>query len=353
MKGDAKAFTLGIMHWHRHHNQRSLPWKSETGAYRIWLSEILLQQTRIAQGLPYYLKFIEAYPTVEDLAASTDDAAFKLWEGLGYYARCRNMLATARQVAGELGGRFPDTYEGLLRLKGVGPSTAAAVASFAYGLPHAVVDGNVYRVLARYFGIRTPIDSNEGKKLFQALADRVLDRSDPGGFNQGIMDHGSTVCTPVAPRCGDCPVSAGCVALAEGLIGLLPVKAKRTAVRTRHLHYLILHHDGHIWIRRRGVGDIWAGLYEPFLVESDARLYSDDLRDRPEYQALGIPAQPENTGSLRQRLTHQLIETGFFEVQATAQPTVPEDGIWVPHGDLRDYPFPRTLVAFFEKKGYF
>jgi len=341
------------MLWHSRDNTRSLPWKAETAPYKIWLSEIILQQTRAAQGLPYYLKFASAYPTVQDLAAAVDDEAFKLWEGLGYYARCRNMLATARQIVADYGGQFPETYEGLLGLKGIGPYTAAALASFAYGLPHAVVDGNVYRVLARYFGITTATDGTEGKKLFQKLADSVLDRTDPAGFNQAVMDLGATVCTPALPKCDACPVAVGCIARAEGLTGLLPVRSKKAAVRTRYFHYLILHHDGNIWLSLRKGKDIWRGLYEPMLIETDSRMDTPALAGHEAFGALGISEQPDYEGTLAQRLTHQLIESEFFSLQATKKPLTPADGVWVPMERLKDYPYPRTLAIFFEKKGYF
>ncbi len=346
------AFTKNLMHWHRTANRRSLPWKGEKNPYKIWLSEIILQQTRAEQGLPYYQKFVAAYPTVQALAAATDDEAFKLWEGLGYYSRCRNLLATARKVSGEHGGRFPNTHEGLLALKGVGPYTAAAIASFAFGLPHAVVDGNVYRVLARYFGIETPTDGTEGKKLFQSLADNVLDRADPGGFNQAMMDHGATICTPAAPKCGECPVAEDCVARREGLIELLPVRAKKAAVRPRYFHYLLIQFEGKVWIRRREQ-DIWRGLYEPLLIEAGSKLERKDIQTIEGFRASGIEGLLEYEGELSQRLTHQLIYARFFSVYADALPNLPPEGLWVPLSALKDYAFPRSLSRFFQEKGYF
>lgn len=351
--GGKKAFTRQLMHWHFHGNGRSLPWKGEKDPYKIWLSEIILQQTRAGQGLPYYLKFIAAYPTVQDLAAAKDDEAFKLWEGLGYYARCRNMLAAARQIVGEHGGRIPDSYKGLLQLKGIGPYTAAAIASFAFGLPHAVVDGNVYRVLARYFGITTPTDGTEGKKRFQSLADDVLDRDAPGHFNQAMMDHGATICTPVAPKCGICPVAEGCIARRDGLIELLPVRAKKVAVRTRYFHYLLLHHEEKLWIHQRAEKDVWRGLYEPFLIESDAALDRKELQRHADFSALSLDIAPDYEGELSQRLTHQLIHTRFFSLHLKSAQVHPRSGAWVPVTQLKDYAFPRTLVTFFQKKGYF
>lgn len=352
VQGNKQAFTGWLMNWHRHHNTRVLPWKGETDPYKIWLSEIILQQTRAEQGLPYYLKFIAAYPTIQDLAVSTDDEAFRLWQGLGYYARCRNMLTTARQVASEHAGHFPDTYEGLLNLKGIGPYTAAAIASFAFGLPHAVVDGNVYRVLARYFGITSPTDGTEGKKLFQQLADAVLDRTDPGGFNQAMMDHGATICKPVLPNCSICPIAGGCVARVKGLVELLPVRSKKPKVLTRYFHYIIIHYNDHIWLRLRRGKDIWKGLYEPLLIETDMQLDRKSLTKYESFIESGIEELPEFEGSLSQRLTHRIIESRFFSVHTQKRPLLPSDGIWVPLQRVKEYPLPKTLVLFFEKKKY-
>ncbi len=349
-----QEFRQRLMDWHRNQNQRDLPWKGEKDPYKIWLSEIILQQTRAAQGLPYYLRFTEAYPTVRELAAAPDDEAFKLWEGLGYYSRCRNMLAAARQIVNEHGGSFPDSYDSIINLKGVGPYTAAAIASFAFGLPHAVVDGNVYRVLARYFGITTPTDSTEGKKQFQRLADEVLDRDDPGGFNQAMMDHGATICLPAAPKCNECPVAHGCVARAEGLINLLPVREKKVAVKTRYFNYLLLHFEDKLWIHRRDEKDIWRGLYEPLLIETDHQMDSKTLQENEAYKALELKGAIDYEGELQQRLTHQIIRARFFKVELTsAPPALITEGSWVSLTQLQSFAFPSVLNTLFQKKNYF
>ena len=348
-------FTKQLMQWHYTANQRSLPWKGEKDPYRIWLSEIILQQTRAEQGLPYYNRFIENYPTVKQLANAADEAAFLLWQGLGYYNRCKNMLSTARQIVQERDGVFPDTYEGLLALKGIGPYTAAAIGSFAYGLPLAVVDGNVNRVLSRFFGIDTPFDTTEGKKLFQQLANELLDTNDSAAYNQAIMDLGATVCTPAAPRCGECPLQKECFAFNRNAIAYLPVKSKKQAVRVRYFHYLVLRFEDKIWIQRRGEKDIWQNLYQPLLIESDAELDSRQLQEEPSFRELGITAQPEYEGKLTQRLTHQLIETRFFTIDII-KPELTDrlpDGKWISLAKLKTYAFPKTLVSFFEKKDYF
>ena len=351
---DQRIFTERMMHWHGTANTRSLPWKGERDPYKIWLSEIILQQTRAGQGTPYYLKFIEAYPTVRQLANTTDDAAFRLWQGLGYYNRCRNMLATARQIVQERDGVFPDTYEGIIALKGIGPYTAAAIASFAYGLPHAVVDGNVVRVLARCFGIEQPFDTTEGKKVFQQLADDLLERNASADYNQAIMDLGATVCTPAAPRCDDCPLNKICFAYRENLIAFLPVRSKKALVRSRYFHYILLLHEDKIWLHQRQAKDIWQALYEPYLIESNEALDRQGLYLTEGWQRLHITEVPEYEGSLTQRLTHQLIETRFFSVRVSGKPLIPDDsGIWTDVKNLKKYAFPKTLVSFFEKKGYF
>jgi len=334
---------------------RSLPWKEEKDAYKIWLSEIILQQTRAQQGLPYYLKFVEAYPSVKKLARAEEESVYRLWQGLGYYNRCKNMLATARYIAEELGGKFPKEYEGILALKGIGPYTAAAIASFAYGLPYAVVDGNVYRVLSRYFGIDTPIDSTEGKRVFAELADELLDKSDSGGYNQAIMDLGATVCTPQNPNCGECPVQKHCVAYKQGLIGELPVKSKKLKVRKRYFHYILLHAADTLWIHKRSAGDIWENLHEPLLVEHTSQLDSKELQKQEAYLLLPIGKQVLTfEGSLSQKLTHQTVESRFFSLHLDKAIQMPENaGKWVKIKELKKYAFPKTVLSFLEKKLYF
>ncbi|TAG08743.1 MAG: A/G-specific adenine glycosylase [Sphingobacteriia bacterium] len=261
-------FSSSLIQWNEQHNRRKMPWKGEKDPYKIWLSEIILQQTRVEQGLAYYESFIAAYPTILQLAAAKDEIVFKLWEGLGYYSRCRNLLTTARYIAFELGGVFPAQYEDLLQLKGVGPYTAAAIASFAYGLPHAVVDGNVYRVIARYFGIDLATDTTAGKKYFNELAQQLLFIKDPGKYNQAIMDFGATVCKPAAPACSTCILNKSCTALANGTVNALPVKSKTIQRKKRYLYYFIFQQAGFTAISQRMQKDIWHSLHEFYLMES-------------------------------------------------------------------------------------
>ncbi|HEY9177595.1 MAG TPA: A/G-specific adenine glycosylase [Flavipsychrobacter sp.] len=354
-KAQQQYFTRQLMHWHATHNDRSLPWKEEKDPYKIWLSEIILQQTRAQQGLPYYLKFTEAYPTVTDLSAAGDEEVFRLWQGLGYYNRCRNMLATARYIVTGLRGKFPDSYEAILSLKGIGPYTAAAIASFAYGLPHAVVDGNVYRVLSRYFGIDTPIDSTQGKKEFTELANQLLDKTNSAGYNQAIMDLGATVCKPASPDCGNCPLQRKCFAYEQGLISDLPVKNKKLTIRTRFFHYILFINDQKLWIHKRTGNDIWQNLHEPYLVEDERALSTDELVQHQQLKPFGLkPPALKYAGKLSQRLTHRLIETHFYTCEvATPTGVLRADGYWVPAGQLDKYAFPKTVISFFEKNVYF
>ena len=251
-------FSETILSWYASYG-RDLPWRRTRDPYPIWLSEIILQQTRIAQGQAYWERFMERFPTVEALAQAGEDEVLRLWQGLGYYSRARNLHAAARQVA-EL-GHFPDTLDGIKALKGVGDYTAAAIGSIAFGLPAAVVDGNVYRVLARHYGIATPVGSTAAKKEFSALAQSLLPTDRPGDFNQGMMDFGALQCTPVAPLCPLCPLAGSCAALAAGAVDRLPVKEKGAAVQERRFDYVYVRFRGRTAIRKRGTGDIWAGLY--------------------------------------------------------------------------------------------
>lgn len=353
-KARKSYFTKRLMDWHETENNRSLPWKEEKDPYKIWLSEIILQQTRSEQGLPYYLGFTKTYPAIQDIAAAPDEDVFRLWQGLGYYNRCKNMLATARYIVSELNGKFPDTYDELLALKGVGPYTAAAIGSFAFGLPTAVVDGNVYRVLSRYFGIEISSDSNEGKKLFHTLANELLDKSQSAAYNQAIMDHGATVCTPQAPKCHECPVQEKCVAYKQGLVSLLPVRSKRPVVKKRYFNYILLRSGDEVWITRRDGKDIWQNLHELFLYESEQSLPKQELLQALQEHSLFNSNELEYEGVLTQRLTHQLIEIKFYSTDVPKKIKVLNtEGKWVKKNTLKKFGFPKSIVSFLEKKLYF
>jgi A/G-specific adenine glycosylase len=355
MKPTQHFFTTQLVNWHAHSNQRSLPWKSEKDPYKIWLSEIILQQTRAEQALPYYLRFIDTYPTIADMAVATDDEVFRLWQGLGYYNRCKNMLATARHIQANLGGAFPNQFDAILSLKGIGPYTAAAISSFAFGLPHAVVDGNVYRVLARFFGIDTPCDTTEGKIQFTELANELLDRRNPAEYNQAIMDFGATVCTPRQPDCEHCPLNKKCIALQGEIINILPVKIKKLTVKTRYFHYLLLKHNDSLFIRKRTDNDIWANLHEPIMIESDHPIELEDLLAEDAFVSRGIDYSAVTyEGETSQRLTHQIIKARFFRFELTKRPKIiAGSGIWMDRAELKKTAFPKTLVSFLENNLYF
>jgi A/G-specific adenine glycosylase len=348
MDSNVPSFASLLLDWHHRVNQRAMPWKGEKDPYKIWLSEVILQQTRVEQGWDYYERFIRSFPTVQALAAAEDAVVFRLWEGLGYYARCRNLLHTARRVAFELGGVFPSSYTDLLALKGVGPYTAAAIASFAFDLPHAVVDGNVQRILARYFGITTPVQAPAGKRLYQELAQALLDPASPAHFNQAMLDLGATICKPQAPRCDICPQQADCQSFKYNWTAELPLKVVKAAKKIRHLHYFVVEWN-HQWLVRERTGkDIWQHLFEFVLVESDqthAILNPDFFPNRHMLPEIST----QHTEPIKQQLTHQQLLIYIHPVPCTEDPGTPETYQWVDAKTLFALPFPKTLAAYRKK----
>lgn len=333
-------------------NHRVLPWRGITDAYRIWISEIILQQTRVVQGYAYYNRFVSRFPDVRALAATDDDEVMKLWQGLGYYSRARNLLAAARQVVERFGGEFPTTYEAIRSLPGIGDYTAAAIASFAYGLPHAVVDGNVYRVLARIYGIDTPIDTTEGKKLFAALADELLDRKDPGGYNQAMMEFGALYCVPRSPQCGGCIFADRCMALATGRVEELPVKQGRTVVKPRYFNYFYVRHGDYTWVRRREGRDIWRNLYELPLIETAEEASLDVLQQSEEWARLfagaGQVSVSAQVYACKHVLSHRVIHARFYVVETEQLPPM-EGYVRIAVEELGDYAVSRLTEGFLEK----
>lgn len=321
-------FTNTILQWF-HENGRALPWRETNDAYAIWLSEIILQQTRVEQGRPYWERFMQRWPTVEALAAAKEDEVLRQWQGLGYYSRARNLHHAARQVV-EMGA-FPSTLEGIKSLKGVGDYTAAAIGSIAFGLPAAVVDGNVYRVLARHFGVATPVNTTEGKKEFTALAQSLLPGDKASAFNQAMMDFGAIQCTPQHPQCRPCPLQESCVAWREGRVDLLPVKVRRLKVKERHLTYVYIRYDGQTAIRRRPSGDIWQGLYEPWLTDT-------------------VPASAVLLRqNVRHELTHRVIYADFWLWQPEGRrPALPTDYFWINESEIDNYGVPRLVEKLLE-----
>jgi A/G-specific adenine glycosylase len=349
MKAD---FTKKLMKWNRDLNTRGMPWKGEKDPYKIWLSEIILQQTRVEQGLAYYQRFIETFPTIHDLAKAPEKKVFKLWEGLGYYTRCKNLVATAAFISKENKGRFPNDFESILALKGIGPYTASAIASFAFNLPHAVIDGNVLRVLSRYFGISTPIDSSSGKKLYSLLADELLDKDQPGLYNQGIMDFGAVICKPQLPLCSTCPQQKDCQSLKNNTVKSLPIKEKQLVKKDRWLYYFVINSNNKVLVRKRTGKDIWENLYEFVLHESDTGLVPQPANLAPILKKLLGRQRVEikNISPVyRQQLTHQNIAGQFIELDA-----------WLPGGlegyelvkkdQLQHFPFPRFITGYLNEK---
>lgn len=304
-----------LIDWYEE-NKRDLPWRRTEDPYLIWISEIILQQTRVAQGYDYYRRFVQRFPDVFALARAEEDEVLKYWQGLGYYSRARNLHAAARSMA-QAGG-FPVTYEGVRALKGVGEYTAAAICSFAYGMPYAVVDGNVYRVLSRWLGIDTPIDSTEGKKMFALAADELLDKKRPGLYNQAIMDFGALQCTPQAPNCMFCPLGDSCVARQKGLTDSLPVKQHKTKVTNRYFNYIYVRMGAHTFIRKRSGNDIWKNLYELPLIETDRELTEEEFYALPQFKDLLVGVERPAVRLVRQRvkhvLSHRVIYANFYEV---------------------------------------
>jgi A/G-specific adenine glycosylase len=347
-----KLFARLLLRWNAEENKRQMPWKGEKDPYKIWLSEIILQQTRVEQGLKYYQNFIKAYPAIEDLAKAPQDEVFKLWEGLGYYSRCRNLIATAHSITNEKGGRFPDTYDEILQLKGVGPYTAAAIASFAFNLPHAVLDGNVFRVLSRIYSIETPIDSTEGKKLFAGLAQATLDKKRPGAYNQAIMDFGATLCKP-QPACHICFFKKHCLAFREGRQNELPVKEKQLTIKERWFHYFIIEQNGRMAVEQRKAKDVWQDLYQFPLVEAAQPLEISEVAKafQKKYKTLAKPVlKPAGAGT--QRLTHQLIQ--FFFFHAHFEETEPIADIeWLTQSQLQTKALPKTLQQILQQPRLF
>lgn len=339
-----KAFVQKLLTWNKKKNDRQMPWKGEKDPYRIWLSEIILQQTRVEQGLKYYENFIKAFPDVHALANAPEERVFKFWEGLGYYSRCRNLVASAKFISSELGGLFPTTFEDILKLKGVGNYTASAIASFAYNLPYAVLDGNVFRVLSRIYAIQTPIDSTEGKLQFSELAQSILPKKRAGEYNQAIMDFGAVVCKPV-PECKTCFFRNQCKAFLSGKQDLFPIKEKTIKVKERWLNYFVMRYRDHVLIRQRITKDIWQQLFEFVLIETDKHFSQRQLLDlfysQYQFSSSGIGA----FHTTQQKLSHQLISFSIQEITVHEKRAV-EGYLWVNLKDLPNYPFPKTLLEF-------
>lgn len=339
------SFSNVLLKWNKEANTRQMPWKGEKDPYKIWLSEIILQQTRVDQGLKYYEKFTKAFPDIHQLANAPEQIIYKHWEGLGYYTRCKNLIATARNVSKNLNGKFPGKYEEIKKLKGIGPYTAAAIASFAFNEHRAVVDGNVFRVLARIFGINSSIDSAEGKRTFNVLANKLLDKKNPALYNQAIMDFGAVVCKPV-PTCEQCPFKQRCEAFLSDRIYSLPVKVKKVLIKKRWFNYVLLEYQGRLAVRQRQGKDIWHNLFEFLLVESGREFGEKEIVSEVKKKkwAGADNYEIEYVSSVfKQQLSHQLIEGRFTKLKLSKKPKLPSDILWIRKKEIANYAFPMFI----------
>ncbi|KIO76512.1 adenine glycosylase [Pedobacter lusitanus] len=341
------AFQQELTRWYLA-NKRNLPWRHTQDPYVIWLSEIILQQTRVEQGLPYFNRFLEAYPAVSDFAAASETEILKLWQGLGYYSRGRNMLFTARQIMDLYDGVFPVSYKDLIKLKGVGEYTAAAISSFSSGEAKAVLDGNVFRVLARYFGISTPINSTAGKKQFSELAQSLIDQEDPALYNQAIMEFGALQCKPKSPDCEVCPLVLSCYAKNNKLIPVLPVKLKTVKVKTRYINYFICEQDNTVLVNKRILEDIWQHLYDFPRIETAAEAAVNHEEFTQEVkQKFGADVIIRPLMEMKHLLTHQIIYVQFFALDNyIVNFNMSTEANWVTWPDLDQLPQPKILTKF-------
>ena len=332
-------------------NRRDLPWRHSPSPYQVWLSEIILQQTRVNQGWDYYLRFIERWPTVADLAQASEEEVLKMWQGLGYYSRARNLHHCAQQVVNEYGGQFPADFEKLKQLKGIGDYTAAAIASIAFNLPHAVVDGNVYRVLSRLYDIDTPININEGQTLFAQLADELLNREKPGLHNQAMMEFGALHCTPKNPNCLLCPLQAQCLAFAHQTVMQRPVKLPKVKVTTRYFNYLVIRINGSVYLHKRNGNDIWKNLYDFPCIESETPMTVEEVVASEKFIQL-IEEKPFSITKVSpvytHKLTHRTLLAQFIEIKLEQKLLQIEtkDLFLTPESELGSFPIPRLIDLY-------
>jgi len=341
--------------WYKE-NKRDLPWRNTRDPYHVWVSEIILQQTRVGQGLDYYLRFIGAFPDLESLASSSIDGVLKLWQGLGYYSRARNMHETARHIQGELDGRFPDNYDDLLKLKGVGDYTAAAIASLCFGQAVPVLDGNVFRVLSRLFGIREAPNDSRSIKTFRKAASEILDESRPGDHNQAIMEFGALCCIPCNPKCDSCPLRLSCYALTNDLTGELPVRKKKVKIRKRYFHYLVIETGNSVWLNRRTSGEIWNMLYEFPMIETSSYTVPEDLFHHDDWKAIVGSAEGvivHVSPDIMHRLSHQEITARFYHIRSESDPSrLYPDCLKTPKNRISDYPVPQLLANYINEQDW-
>lgn len=348
-----KFFSTGLRIWNNKSNSRKMPWKGEKDPYKIWISEIILQQTRVQQGLAYYERFIAAFPDVKSLAQAPEQTVFKLWEGLGYYSRCRNLIASAKYIHENLNDQFPAEYENILSLKGIGTYTASAIASFAFNKPYAVLDGNVFRVLSRFFGIETPINTPAGKKFYGELAQSLLDKDDPATYNQAIMDFGAVICKPVSPLCLECPLQKKCYAFLHDKVSVLPVNEKVIRQKERFFNYLIVEYQQKFYVNERTAKDIWQNLFEFILIETsslaDENIFLKterflDIFKTSQFVVLKV------SETYSQKLTHQKIYGRFFHIKVTRPLKDSGNYLLTSKAELMTLPFPKFITSYLGNK---
>jgi len=340
-----EQFSPTLLSWHESID-RPLPWKNISDPYLIWVSEIILQQTRAGQAIPYYHSITERFPTLNSLATAPIDELLSLWQGLGYYSRARNLHSSAKMILEIFNGVFPNKYDDIISLKGVGKYTAAAISSFAFGLPYPVVDGNVIRIISRYFDVGEPVDTKKGLGIINSFVDLVFDESKPARFNQAIMDFGATLCLPKLPLCNKCPFVASCQSYDRGLQMERPIKSKKLVRKIRYFNFLLIFNKTKVLIQRRNVKDIWQGLYQLPLLEGNQFSKKGSLINEIKNQwNKNVCVEPIFTH--KQTLTHQIIHSIIWSVDKSK--LIIEDGIWVEKSDLKNYGFPKTIALFFEK----
>ncbi|MCC8155576.1 MAG: A/G-specific adenine glycosylase [Tannerellaceae bacterium] len=341
-----------LVNWYQI-NKRDLPWRNVTDAYKIWISEIILQQTRVVQGMDYYYRFIERFPDVRSLASAPEDEVLKYWQGLGYYSRARNLHATAKIIVEKYSGQFPQKYKDVLSLKGIGEYTAAAIVSFVWNQPYPAVDGNVFRVLSRLFGVEIPIDTGKGKKEFTELAGEIMNPENAALHNQAIMEFGALQCIPQNPDCAVCPLNTICVAYREKKISQLPVKQNKTKTRDRFFHYFHVMENGITWLNRRTEKDIWQGLYELPLIETPKSMDFVQLQQTKEFRSLfgnlkTLKITPVLT-TIKHVLSHQIIYAVFYRVESAGGLAMPQNFLKINSGEIGNFAVSRLVEIYLEK----
>jgi A/G-specific adenine glycosylase len=342
-----RYFSDIIVKWYLD-NKRSLPWRETTDPYRIWLSEVILQQTRVIQGLPYYQQFVKMYPSVHTLAEAKEQEVLRLWQGLGYYSRARNLHKCAKAVVERFEGKFPRSFDDLQQLPGIGEYTAAAVASFAFNEPVAVVDGNVFRILARIFGMETPINTPQGKKQFTEIANQLISKTNPALHNQAVMEFGALFCTPYNPKCPECPFNTTCIAHKQSLVNILPTKLPKRKSRKRYFYYLVVEKNRTLLMKKREGKDIWHGLFDFVLIERDKPVKTEKLLADDQYKAWfqkidGITVSKK----YKHILTHQTIHCRFIHVKAKSSFSFRDKGLsFYSPPEIADLPKPALISRY-------